>query len=204
MEFIRMALIYPHLIACCVAIGLVLTSDVAMLRRLFDTDPFEDHDLSHLPGLQRTVSVSLIALWVSGIAIVSLDVSNQGFNYLLNPKLQAKVAIVVLLTMNGFALHGVVLPAMQKAGSLLKMPLNQRMLAIFAGVVSGVSWFYAAGLGIGRPLNWKYSLGEILMAFPVLIVAGFVTMLLITAVAKSRQTASQQWQPQGFAPTIMS
>ena len=203
MEFIRMALVYPHLIACCVAIGLVLTSDVAMLRRLFDTDPSMDHDLSHLPSLQRTVSIALIALWISGIAIVSLDVSNQGLNYLLNPKLQAKIAIVVLLTLNGFALHGAVLPAMQKAGSLLKMPLNQRMLAIFAGIVSGVSWFYAAGLGIARPLNWKYSLGEILVAFPVLIAGGFVTMLLLTALAKSRQ-GRRQWQPQGFAATIMS
>jgi hypothetical protein len=203
MEFIRMALVYPHLIACCVAIGLVLTSDVAMLRRLFDTDPSADHDLSHLPSLQRTVSIALIALWISGIAIVSLDVSNQGLNYLLNPKLQAKIAIVVLLTLNGFALHGAVLPAMQKAGSLLKMPLNQRMLAVFAGIVSGVSWFYAAGLGIARPLNWKYSLVEILAAFPALIAGGFATMLLLTALAKSRQ-GRRQWQPQGFAPTIMS
>jgi len=90
----------------------------------------------------------------------------------------------MLLTLNGFVLHHYVLPLVQKAGSLLRLSFSQRMLAIFSGSVSGVSWFYAAMLGIGRPLNWKYSLGEILAAYPVLIAGGFVFMLVLTALAQ--------------------
>jgi hypothetical protein len=186
MQFIRMALVYPHLIACCVAIGLVLTSDVAMVSRLLNGIPELAQDRSHLARLQRTVTWALITLWVTGISIVSLDAWSQGLGYLQNPKLQAKVAIVALLTFNGGVLHRVVLPAVQRAGSLLHLPLSSRMVAIFAGVVSGVSWLYAAGLGIARPLNWKYSLVEILGAFPVLVAGGFVTMLVLTAWARSR------------------
>ena len=96
------------------------------------------------------------------------------------------MAIVVLLTLNGYLLHKAVLPTLQRAGSLLHLPLGSRMLAVFAGVVSGVSWFYAAMLGIGRPLNWKYSLVEILAAFPVLVAGGFVAMLALAAWAKAR------------------
>ena len=180
-EFTRMGIVYLHLIACCVAIGLVLMSDLEMVKQLIKADPDDKLDSRHLSDLQKTVSRALLALWITGAAIIALDASIKGWGYFANPKLQSKVAIVMLLTLNGFALHKYVLPLMQKAGSLLKLSFNQRMLAIFAGAVSGVSWFYAAMLGIGRPLNWKYSLGEILAAYPVMIAGGFVSMLLLTA-----------------------
>jgi hypothetical protein len=180
-EFSRMAIIYLHLIACCLAVGLVLTSDIAMVKQLVRGNPEERLDPKHLLDLQKTVSRALLALWVTGAAVVILDASIKGLGYFANPKLQSKVAIVTLLTVNGMALHKYVLPWMQKGGSLLRLSFNQRMIAIFAGAVSGVSWFYAAMLGIGRPLNWKYSLFEILAAYPVLIAGGFVTMLMLTA-----------------------
>lgn len=180
-EFTRMAVVYLHLIACCVAIGLVLTSDIAMVKQLFRANPHEKLDAKHLSSLQKTVSFALLALWVTGVGVISLDVSLKGLEYFSNPKLQAKIAIVCFLTLNGLILHNYVLPLMQKAGSLLKLSFNQRMVAIFAGALSGVSWFYAAMLGIGRPLNWKYSLFDILAAYPLLIVGGFASMMLLTA-----------------------
>ncbi|WP_412023621.1 MULTISPECIES: hypothetical protein [Burkholderia] len=186
MEFVRMGIVFVHLIACCVAIGLVLTSDIAMVRQLLDSDAPTDSAQVHLASLQRTVTLALTVLWITGIAIIAFDMRTQGLGYLGNPKLQAKIGIVALLTFNGIALHSAVLPAMQKAGSLLKLSFERRMVAIFAGVISAVSWFYAAMLGVGRPLSWKYSLIQILAAYPALIAGGIATMLLITAVAKSR------------------
>lgn len=188
-EFTRMAVVYLHLIACCVAIGLVLTSDIAMVKQLFRANPNEKLDPKHLSDLQKTVSRALLALWVTGASLIALDVSLKGLEYLGNPKLQAKIAIVCLLTLNGFVLHKYVLPLMLKAGSLLKLSFNQRMVAIFAGALSGVSWFYAAMLGIGKPLNWKYSLVEILAAYPVLIVGGFASMMLLTAWSKHKSNS---------------
>lgn len=186
MEFVRMGIVFVHLIACCVAIGLVLTSDIAMVRQLLDSDAPTDSAQVHLASLQRTVTLALTVLWITGIAIIAFDMRTQGLGYLGNPKLQAKIGIVALLTFNGIALHSAVLPAMQKAGSLLKLSFERRMVAIFAGVISAVSWFYAAMLGVGRPLSWKYSLIQILAAYPALIAGGIATMFFITAVAKSR------------------
>lgn len=183
-EFTRMGILFFHLIACCVAIGLVLMSDIDMVKRLIKADPGDRLDPGHLSKLQKTVLRALIALWITGAAIIALDVSIKGWAYFGNPKLQSKLAVVMLLTLNGFVLHHYVLPLVQKAGSLLRLSFSQRMLAIFTGSVSGVSWFYAAMLGIGRPLNWKYSLGEILAAYPVLIAGGFISMLLLTALAQ--------------------
>ncbi|WP_211453725.1 hypothetical protein [Collimonas antrihumi] len=187
MELFRLSIVYLHLIACCVAIGLVLTSDIAMVTQLIKGNTVEKQEAAHLDSLKRTVSLALVALWVTGIAVVWLDVSVKGFAYYFsNPKMQAKLTIVALLTLNGFVLHSAVMPAMEKAGSLLQMPFNQRMLAIFAGAVSAVSWFYAAMLGVGRPLAWKYSLVQLLAAYPALIVSGFAAMVSITVWSKYR------------------
>lgn len=185
MEFIRMAVVYAHLIACCVAIGLVFVSDIAMVKGLFEADQ-DAKDEHHLRQLQRNVSLALAALWLTGITVIWLDAQNQGVGYFMNPKLQAKVAVVALLTLNGVVLHKAVLPGLQKVGSLLKLEFSARMIAIFTGVVSGVSWFFAALLGVGKPLSWSYSFTEILGGFPFLILFGFLAMLLITALAKMK------------------
>lgn len=185
-EFTRMGIVYLHLIACCVAIGLVLTSDIAMVKQLLRADPAERFDPGHMSDLQKTVSRALLALWVTGAAIITLDASIKGWGYFANPKLQSKVVIVMLLTMNGYALHKYVLPMLQRAGSLLRLSFSQRTFALFAGAVSAVSWFYAAMLGIGRPLNWKYSLVEIMAAYPVLIAGGFAFMVLLTTWSQSK------------------
>ena len=188
MELFRLGIVYFHLIACCVAIGLVLTSDIAMIRQLLSGDAAAEQDGKHLGQIKSTVSLALVALWITGIAVVWLDASSKGLVYFQNPKLQAKIGIVMLLTLNGFLLHGAVMPALEKAGSLLKLPLKQRLLAMFAGTISAVSWFYAAMLGVGRPLSWKYTLLELLAAYPLLIAAGFGMMVLLTGIAKNRSS----------------
>lgn len=187
MEFMRLGIVYAHLIACCVAIGMVLTSDFAMIKELFKGGKSHLQDAHHMESLQKTVSGALAVLWITGLAIIWVDIGDKGLSYLLNPKLQAKISIVMLLTFNGMLLHSLVLPALQKAGSLLKLEFSMRMFALFAGALSGVSWFYAAMLGVGRPLSWKYSLTEILAAYPVLIIAGFMVMALLTQWAKNRE-----------------
>ena len=197
MEFLRLGVIYVHLVSCCVAIGLVLTSDIAMVRDLLKRKTFTEHDNAHMESLQKSVVVALIGLWVTGTAIIGIDYLEKGMNYFMNPKLQAKVIIVALLTYNGVVLHRLVLPALQKAGSLLNLEFSARMLALFCGSLSAVSWMYAAMLGIGRPLAWKYSLTELLMAYPVLIALGFLTMLALTQRAKQPNYAVAS--PQTFA-----
>lgn len=190
----RMGIVYVHLIACCVAIGLVLTNDIAFVMQMLKGDPSARENPALLSALQSTVTVSLITLWITGVAVVTLDASLSSWSYFLNPKIQAKIVIVSLLTLNGLMLHNAVLPALIKAGALLNLSLTRRTLAVFSGSVSGVSWFYAAMLGIGRPLNWKYSLAELLVMYPVFIAGGFMMMLMLTVWAKYRTTPT-------FAPS---
>lgn len=190
MEFLRLGVVYVHLLACCVAIGLVFASDAAMVKDLLKGRVSSGHDNDHMASLQKSVSNALIFLWVTGAAIIGIDYLDKGMAYFANPKLQAKVIIVLLLTFNGMLLHRYVLPAMLKAGSLLDLQINVRMFALFSGALSGVSWLYAAMLGVGRPLAWKYSLTQLLMAYPVLIVLGFAMMVALTQWARKRNAAA--------------
>lgn len=192
LEFSRMALVYAHLIACCAAIGLILMSDIAMVKQLISGDPHERMDPKHLQELQNTVALALAALWATGAGIIALDTSVKGLEYFANPKLQAKITVVALLTLNGILLHHRVLPLMKKAGTLLNMSFSQRSFAVFAGSVSAVSWFYAALLGVGRPLSWKYSLTQILAAYPVLIAGGFAALMLMVAWAQYRTSGESR------------
>jgi hypothetical protein len=206
LEFSRLGLVYVHLIACCVAIGLVLKSDVAMLRDLIKADPAAERaHMKQMGSLQSVVTLALVALWATGTAIVTLDaVTKGGWQYFANPKIQAKILIVTLLTLNGFALHNLVLPWLQKAGSLLNLTFSKSVLAAFAGTVSGVSWLYAALLGVGRPLSWKYSLGEIMAAYPVLIIGGFLSMIVVITWCKQGRNASAASFTPAFAPAHAS
>ena len=182
-DLLRMGIVYVHLIACCIALGTVFMSDLQLVRGLLRSEG-GTVEPDHLAGLHHTLVRALAALWITGVAIVAMDIWKADTGVLFNPKLQAKFAVVLLLTLNGLALERVVLPAMKKAGSIMRLTFSNRLLAVFVGAVSGVSWFYAAALGVGRPLNWKFSLAEIMAAWPVLVMGGFFLMVTLTAWAQ--------------------
>jgi hypothetical protein len=203
LDLARMGLVFVHLIACCVAVGLVLKSDFALLKgMLAERDAPGRAHLQDMNELQSIVADALIVLWVTGAAIIALDASLKGggWQYFDNPKLQAKIAVVGLLTLNGLALHNLVLPWLRKAGSLLKLPFGKGLVAAFAGTVSGVSWLYAAMLGIGRPLSWKFPTTDLMAPYPVLIAAGFAGMAVLLAWCKYRPAAASPRLHPALAP----
>ena len=55
--------------------------------------------------------------------------------------------------------------------------------------------------GVGRPLAWKYSLVELLAAYPVLIVGGFAMMVLLTVWAKNKDAEARLEQAPGLQET---
>ena len=193
LEFARLGLVYVHLIACCVAIGLVLKSDVALLKAMWKGDSAADRAHNEeMKQLQSIVALALSVLWATGAWIIAMDtIGKGGLHSFANPKIQAKILMVSLLTLNGVVLHNLVLPWLEKAGSLLKLSFDRTVLACFAGTVSGVSWLYAAMLGVGRPLAWKYSLLQILAAYPVLIAGGFAVMMGIVAWCRFSRNARE-------------
>ncbi|MES2832349.1 MAG: hypothetical protein V4695_10185 [Pseudomonadota bacterium] len=134
----RLAVLYAHLLACCVAVGITLAADVAALRRIATGIVIERRH-ADFQTLQATVSFGLWGLWITGITVVAIDVALQGFIVLSNPKLQGKIAVVSILTINGIFLHRYAIPALTEAGSLLNLAPAVQRRVLAAGVLSGVS-----------------------------------------------------------------
>jgi hypothetical protein len=190
-ELARTGVVYVHLLACCVAVGLVFMSKLDLVKRLLTGDA-AILDERQLAGLHKTLVRALFVLWLTGGGLVAIDVWAKGAEVLANPILQAKFAIVALLTLNGLLMRLTVLPVLQRAGALMRLTFGRRKLAIFTGTVSGVSWFSAALLGVARPLHWKFSLGQIMAAYPVLVLGGFVAMLALTAWSQYQATGGNR------------
>jgi hypothetical protein len=202
MDFFRMGLVFVHLIACCIAVGLVLKSDFALLKGMLGEGRTSDTvHLRDMKDLQSTVADALIVLWATGIALVTFDAALKGggWQYFENPKIQTKIVIVSLLTLNGLVLHNLVLPWLEKAGSVLRLSFSKGVLATFAGTVSGVSWLYAAMLGVGRPLSWKFPIDELMAPYPVLIAGGFMFMTALLMWCKYRPFAAPTRLEPAFA-----
>lgn len=186
-----MALVYAHLIACCAVIGLILMSDIAMVKQLISGGPHERMDPKHLQDLQKHRGTGPCCTLGHQRRHHCAGHIGQRPGVLRQPQAAGqKITVVALLTLNGILLHHRVLPLMKKAGTLLNMSFSQRSFAMFAGSVSAVSWFYAALLGVGRPLSWKYPLTQILAAYPVLIAGGFAALMLMLMVAWAQYRTS--------------
>lgn len=143
-------LVYIHLIAACIAVGILLIQDLALSKlrgRPMKADA--------IIGLQKSggiIFVTLVILWVTGLGLVV-----QGFldnpAYLMNQKLWAKFTVVSILTLNGLFLHYYSFPRLTSAKGFIGQGLSEQLLVVVTAVISAVSWLYACYLGIARPWN---------------------------------------------------
>src|ERR1700712_234784 len=93
--------VYIHLIATCMAIGVIVLTDMRLLAKLVGYRVV-------IPPPERfetlMIIVAMTTLVVSGSVVVLLGLAGNP-QYLDNPKLQAKILLVALLVANSFALH---------------------------------------------------------------------------------------------------
>lgn len=146
-ELVRSLLIFLHLAAMIAAGISIAFGDYAILRHR----PV-NRDL--MVKASRAVTWSLVALWLTGLSIISLDMSTVALTLAKAPKLQAKLTVVLILTANGFLLHRFTLTAL---GGRKRPSEQQVKLAAILGAVSATSWGYAMFLGVAKA--WAPILG---------------------------------------------
>jgi len=146
-ELVRSVLIFLHL-ACLIAAGISIAfGDYAILRHR----PV-NRDL--MIKSSRAVAWSLLALWMTGLSVIALDMSTVALSLAKAPKLQAKLTVVSILSLNGFLLHRYTLHALGES----KQPTESDLrLAAILGAVSAASWGYAVFLGVAKA--WTPILG---------------------------------------------
>lgn len=153
METIKLGVLYAHLIAMCFALVAVLKADYRLWG--WRGKPLDASRRRYLEHTQLTVTRLLVILWGTGLMLIVLGYAKEGGHYLANPKLWAKLSVVVVLSANGLLLHRIVFPLLTVRIAFCDLPLQERVLAGALGAVSCASWLFAAMLGIARDWNHR-------------------------------------------------
>lgn len=142
---LNQAVLFAHVIAFAITVSAVLREDLRWLleRRV---------DAARLQRTVRVVSCGLLVLWGTGLALWAFAAAASPVPWGLTPKLGAKLVVVSLLTVNGWALHAWVFPHLKNSDPGGQFdPLSQRLPKVLGGI-SSASWIVAAFVGTARPI----------------------------------------------------
>src|SRR6202795_3045038 len=175
----RQVLLYGHIIAFALALATILKEDVRLLRA-------QRIDSASLHATARLVQWLLLALWVTGVPMVMMDIGTDVSLLLGKPKLLAKLIVVGALTLNGILLHLVAFPMVTGKP---KNPNKAATIAAMLGAVSTTSWLYASFVGAARLVAPYFSLNDfvilyllllaVVVPFAILVVRNRLKLLLI-------------------------
>lgn len=168
----RILLILLHLMCFSSALFLVMREDIRLLMA----------DRLQIDALEATaakVSRALAGLFVTGAAIIYVDTGFVLSEILARPKLVAKISVVLILTVNGAAMHHLIFPKLHLAP--LQRPGWLCRMACSLGALSSVSWLYATFLGIAKPLTEPLGYSGFMVLYAVLVIGAIVGAQIFVA-----------------------
>lgn len=185
-SLIKSAIKVMHLIGVVLGLGSATVLDIVILRFLVLGKINQEH-ANLVEFVSKIVTVGLCILWASGICYLThyavFDPENLG-----NQKIWAKIAIVGVLTVNGYFIHHNVLPLVRKqVGWSLFKGLSRRDCALMVGfgTVSATSWYVPLMLGSMPQLN---------AGVPAIAVLAAYGLLLLLAVASTQGIVHALWR----------
>jgi len=163
-------IVYVHLISACIAVGILLIQDLSLAKTRGKA--LMPSEIDELKRAATTISRALVVLWISGLTLVLMGYLDNPREYLLNEKLWAKFAVVVVLTLNGFILHNFSFPRVVSNRGILGLGNIEKTLVALTGSTSTISWLFACYLGIARPWNYTVDFGYVMFVYLGLLMAG--------------------------------
>ena len=173
----RTGLRFFHFIGLAMGLGGATLLDL-MLLRFFVRGRITEDTYGVFAFASRIVDIGLRLLWITGLGFLFLYALTQP-ELLTNPKVHAKLAIVAILTVNGFFIHQIILPSVRRQiGRTLFNGVGATRRAIFvtSGAISVVSWYMPVALGAFPQLNFHVSSTTLLTGYFALIVVVALAM----------------------------
>lgn len=164
-------IVYAHLLAACVAIGILLLQDLALAKTL--GKPLGKNAIQQLMKSADIMFAALVALWISGLTLVVIGYLDDPQRYLFNEKLWAKFTVVSVLTLNGIVLHFFSFPRVIAPSGLFELSAFDQIAVFMTGALSSVSWLFACYLGIARPWNHTVDYHFVMSIYGALLFGAF-------------------------------
>jgi hypothetical protein len=151
----RQALLFGHIIVFALALATIIKEDVRLLRA-------RRIDPASLYATAKLVKWLLLALWVTGVPMLVMNIGTDVSRLLGNPKLLAKLIVVGALTVNGIVLHRVAFPLLT---GKVRNPNKAATVAAILGAVSTTSWLYASFVAVSRIVASYFSLYDFVLLY---------------------------------------
>jgi hypothetical protein len=164
----RQALLYGHILAFALAMATILKEDVRLVGA-------KHIDAPSLLASARLVKWLLLALWITGVPMVLMDIEGDLSLLLDRPKLLAKLIVVGVLTLNGILLHLVAFPMIT---SRRDNPNKVATIAAIFGAVSTASWLFAFLVGGARLVGPYLSLSEFIASYALVLALALAFAIL--------------------------
>jgi hypothetical protein len=168
----RNALRIIHFIGLAFGIGAATMLDLIVLR-FFIGKRISSAAFDIFKFGSSIVSFGICTLWLSGIGFLLFYAAFEPIK-LTNEKVWAKMAIVLILTINGFIIHKTILPAVkaQVGRSIFEgMNMGKRRTLVCVGTISVVSWYAPLIIANLSSLNFTVPALQILMAYALVLAA---------------------------------
>ena len=105
-DWLRMLLLYSHLVLCVFSISAVLKTDIALV--------FGSFTRKELESTAKSISMLLLFLWMTGLAIIYIDTGFSPEVLLTKSKLLIKLMCVSTLTLNGIVFAPYIVPGLDR------------------------------------------------------------------------------------------
>jgi hypothetical protein len=142
---------------------------------------------------RELVAACLIILWMTGLILVIMGLMEKP-DYLSNQKLQAKIVLVVVLTLNAVVLHWGVFPFLAKRVPLYRWKWSKLGLVCCSVGLSNSMWMFCAFLGIARPWNFSMLRENVwAIAFILWVALALTIQFTLTVAARNRPAHRMDW-----------
>lgn len=187
---LKLLLLFAHLLGTSLALGAIVATDIRLLGKLADD---RVRIAPPNPFVMRLISLALLTLFLTGGALLAVGLAADP-HYLANPKIQGKLLLVALLSVNALVLHHYTFPGLARGRRVARWKLVDFLRVALPVSLSNCLWMYCAFLGIARPWNNNVSLGFVLGTATwlfVLTLVGVTAILMIAA--QDRTDAEPGW-----------
>jgi hypothetical protein len=186
----KLLIVYLHLIATCLALGVIMTTDLRLLAKLLGY-----RCVIRPPRRFETnvITLALVGLCLSGAGLVTVGLSADPA-YLDNPKLQAKILLVGLLCTNAFVLHYFTFPRLARPHTVSAWAWRDYLGVALPVALSNTLWLYSAFLGVARVWNHSRSMLEVLLpAVGLFVLAALGILAALRFASRDEPLSPPDW-----------